>query len=236
MQRNKKKTIINSEYNIIFIVICCFSALCDNFFFMICFCFSFFGNSDNDASVTKQKNNNNNDDEIKRKEVKITQLLYQYILNNETNKFIQMIEKISNNNGLNLDNILNNNKIGNNQSYLIIEAASYNNLSIVKTLLQHNINVNVKRNDNIGATNAIYGACYNNNTQMCQLLMKYGSNPNIIDKKTNQTPMHIAAYKGNVEIMKLLLNDNNVFKYTFDWVKFAYVLYYIILYYIMLFV
>ena len=64
-------------------------------------------------------------------------------------------------------------------------------------------------------------ACSNNNVLILELLMKYGANPNIITNDEQQsTTMIQAASTGNIDLIKMLLNVNNKYKYSFNWVCF----------------
>ena len=54
--------------------------------------------------------------------------------------------------------------------------------------------------------------------------MKYGADPNVIPTdETGATTMIRAARAGNIDSIKTLLNINNEYKYSFDWVCFFYV-------------
>ena len=65
----------------------------------------------------------------------------------------------------------------------------------------------------------LYWACINNNLLMCELLMMNQSNPNIISCDQYQyTTMLKASFSGNLSTIKCLLNENESYKFTFDWV------------------
>ena len=67
--------------------------------------------------------------------------------------------------------------------------------------------------------NAIYAACLRNNIQMVDTLMSRGADPNIIPNDgSEQTTMISTAFSGNLSIFKMLLNIENKYKYSFDWV------------------
>ena len=62
-------------------------------------------------------------------------------------------------------------------------------------------------------------ACENNNMSMIELLMLNGANPNIITNDEHElTTMISTAFEGNLSIFKVLLNVENKYKYSFDWV------------------
>ena len=62
-------------------------------------------------------------------------------------------------------------------------------------------------------------ACSNNNLLMCEQLMMNQSNPNmIICDQYQQTTMLQASSKGNLSMIKCLLNEEKLYKFTFDWV------------------
>ena len=58
----------------------------------------------------------------------------------------------------------------------------------------------------------IHKACWTNNIEMVKLLLKYGGDPNVVEKRKgkyrNMTTMHIAALNSNVKMMKLLIESN----------------------------
>ena len=66
---------------------------------------------------------------------------------------------------------------------------------------------------------AIYHACLQNNTQLVEILMENGANPNVVNEATNTTPFFPAGREGNYEMMKILLNVSGKYKHTFDWVS-----------------
>ena len=66
--------------------------------------------------------------------------------------------------------------------------------------------------------NALYIACDENNSEMCQLLMENGCNPNCISKTYKTTCLIKAAAMGNKQITKMLLNLDKKFTHSFDWV------------------
>ena len=47
--------------------------------------------------------------------------------------------------------------------------------------------------------------------------MKYGANPNSLDSDRSTT-MHHAAMHSNIDMIKILLNVNNEYKNSFNWV------------------
>ena len=54
---------------------------------------------------------------------------------------------------------------------------------------------------------------------MVELLMSNGANPNIIPNDgRSATTMMLAAFKGNLSLIKVLLNVENKYKYGFNWV------------------
>ena len=115
-----------------------------------------------------------------------------------------------------------------NDTYLIVEAAKYNNLSMVKQLVEHH--VNISSTDANGRT-ALYLSCYYNNDKMCEYLMAHGADPNIVTS-SKSTPFTYAAFKGNLKMMKYLFNEEKKFCHSFDWVRLssAWLLLFLLLY------
>ena len=160
----------------------------------------------------KQKDNDGNihDTMLTYKEYQLRTELMDMLWGNKTNDFKQLIEKIKLNSMVNLQKILD----SQDHNFLIIIAASKNNLDIIKILIENKCNINVIDEHN---RNAIFAACYNNNTQMCKFLMENGADPNCVTKG-NETTLSRAAGKGNKQMMQILLNIDNKFQRSFDWV------------------
>lgn len=107
---------------------------------------------------------------------------------------------------------------------LMIEAAITSNLNIANILIESGCDINVRNEKN---QNAVSRACWNNDIEMCKFLLQHGGDPNCITKN-NATCLSVAASKGNKQIMKCLLNVDNNFEHSFNWVcnRISYVYFY----------
>lgn len=83
----------------------------------------------------------------------------------------------------------------------LIKASEVGNIDIVKFLVEHGAEVNIK---DPWDTTPIYAACRERNLEVVKYLIEEGAN---INKKINSgwTPLHTAVYNGDFQIVKLLL-------------------------------
>ncbi len=96
----------------------------------------------------------------------------------------------------------------------LIRAYNENQYETLKKLLELKENPNLWR-DKKGET-LLHYACADGKEKMLKLLLKYGANPNLQGTdEWNYTPIHWAAQKGNVEIIKLIANKSKI-KVNFD--------------------
>ena len=62
-------------------------------------------------------------------------------------------------------------------------------------------------------------ACDGNNAAILELLMKHGCDPNVIpDDENKLTSMIKAGFKGNLSLIKTLINADGKYKSSFNWV------------------
>lgn len=173
------------------------------------------------AVKTKKDSDLDEKDNVNRKDGSnaILGKLMRFVKRNNVRQFNALFEQVtsnSNDDGSNLKQLLD---TAINEEYLIVEAAAYNHLSIVKQLVKHDVNVLATDKNN---RSALLRSCFNNNIEMCEYLMLHGADPNIVDSKDNTTPLISAAIKGNLKIIEYLFNDEKMFKHSFDWVYSVY--------------
>lgn len=82
-------------------------------------------------------------------------------------------------------------------------AAYLGQKEVVDYLLQHNADPNKKAN-NGSKVNALHAALAYNDTGICELLLKHGANVNM-PQSQGIMPLHSAAHRGNLEMVKLLV-------------------------------
>ena len=58
---------------------------------------------------------------------------------------------------------------------------------------------------NAGEWNALMSAAENNQIAMVKFLLKHGADANAVMSSTNWGPLHVAAKRGNAEVLELLL-------------------------------
>ena len=137
-----------------------------------------------------------------------------YVSSNNTQQFNQFFDEIvskSKKSNVNLKTLVNID-LPIHGDYLIIKAAAQNNLIIVKRLIKQQANVSVI-DSGLFSKNALYYACRNSNSEMCELIMMHGGDPNM-----QADSLTCAAFLGNLKIMKYLFNDEKRFKCSYDWV------------------
>jgi ankyrin repeat protein len=92
---------------------------------------------------------------------------------------------------------------------ILLKLAKYNNVKMVKMLLDNNADVDVS--DIEGGT-ALHYACYNGHEEIVNLLLMNGADINCKDDR-GWTPLHVAAQRNQVECIKILLEygaDKNI--------------------------
>ncbi|XP_070141304.1 protein phosphatase 1 regulatory subunit 16A isoform X2 [Drosophila kikkawai] len=86
-------------------------------------------------------------------------------------------------------------------SVVLLEAASRNDMPEVAALLQHGITPDAANEDGL---TAMHQACIDNNMEMLQLLLEYGANVDAQDSD-KWTPLHAAATCGHLELVRILI-------------------------------
>ncbi|XP_050742382.1 protein phosphatase 1 regulatory subunit 16A isoform X2 [Drosophila biarmipes] len=86
-------------------------------------------------------------------------------------------------------------------SVVLLEAASRNDMPEVAALLQHGITPDAANEDGL---TAMHQACIDNNVEMLQLLLEYGANVDAQDSD-KWTPLHAAATCGHLELVRILI-------------------------------
>ena len=76
-------------------------------------------------------------------------------------------------------------------------------LDVVKLLLEHDVDPNVKDND--GRT-LVLRAAKRGNVDIVKLLLEHGANPNIQENKYGYTPLHYAVKNYRVGVARVLLD------------------------------
>lgn len=149
--------------------------------------------------------------------------LFEFVKNGATNEFKKELARIkhktSSGGETKLEDILNKAVVEEEKDEfpLLVYAARKNHIEIVKILLENKVDVNCVSSKNVSA---LIEACMNNNLVMSQLLMENGANPNYIfeGKKGKSHIMVHVAFTGNLQLMKLIINLDQKYKYSFDWV------------------
>ncbi|KAH8373348.1 hypothetical protein KR009_001289 [Drosophila setifemur] len=86
-------------------------------------------------------------------------------------------------------------------SVVVLEAASRNDMPEVAALLQHGITPDAANEDGL---TAMHQACIDNNVEMLQLLLEYGANVDAQDSD-KWTPLHAAATCGHLDLVRILI-------------------------------
>ncbi|EDW79051.2 uncharacterized protein Dwil_GK12231 [Drosophila willistoni] len=86
-------------------------------------------------------------------------------------------------------------------SVVLLEAASRNDMPEVAALLQHGITPDAANEDGL---TAMHQACIDNNVDMLRLLLEYGANVDAQDSD-KWTPLHAAATCGHLELVRILI-------------------------------
>ncbi|XP_017843488.2 protein phosphatase 1 regulatory subunit 16A isoform X2 [Drosophila busckii] len=89
-------------------------------------------------------------------------------------------------------------------SVVLLEAASRNDMPEVAALLQHGITPNAANEDGL---TALHQCCIDNNVEMLRLLLDYGANVDAQDSD-KWTPLHAAATCGHLELVRILIRHN----------------------------
>ena len=88
---------------------------------------------------------------------------------------------------------------------LFFEAIREGNLSMVKLMLEHGADPNVKNEEGVTAFHrSMFGL--KKNAEVTKILIAQGANPNILPPNYNNTPLHEYAAFGHIEDVKLLLS------------------------------
>ncbi|XP_030372839.1 protein phosphatase 1 regulatory subunit 16A isoform X2 [Scaptodrosophila lebanonensis] len=86
-------------------------------------------------------------------------------------------------------------------SVVLLEAASRNDMQEVAALLQHGITPDAANEDGL---TALHQCCIDNNVDMLRLLLEYGANVDAQDSD-KWTPLHAAATCGHLELVRILI-------------------------------
>lgn len=93
-------------------------------------------------------------------------------------------------------------KLTDEQARTILDSAAYQGqTNIVRILLDRGWDVKGKKGGNALDSAACFGF-----TDVVELLLAHGADPNIVDEKTNQTPLGWASYGGHTDCVKILLD------------------------------
>jgi len=87
------------------------------------------------------------------------------------------------------------------------KAVKKDNLSAVKLLLEQEIDIDAKNNNE---ETALYMASSRGNRQIVKLLLEQGADINVKNDNHHYTALHIAAYFDKIEILKLLLEQEKI--------------------------
>ncbi|XP_017863232.1 PREDICTED: protein phosphatase 1 regulatory inhibitor subunit 16B isoform X2 [Drosophila arizonae] len=89
-------------------------------------------------------------------------------------------------------------------SVVLLEAASRNDMPEVAALLQNGITPDAANEDGL---TALHQCCIDNNVDMLRLLLDYGANVDAQDSD-KWTPLHAAATCGHLELVRILIRHN----------------------------
>ncbi|XP_062132885.1 protein phosphatase 1 regulatory subunit 16A isoform X2 [Drosophila sulfurigaster albostrigata] len=89
-------------------------------------------------------------------------------------------------------------------SVVLLEAASRNDMPEVAALLQHGITPDAANEDGL---TALHQCCIDNNVDMLRLLLDYGANVDSQDSD-KWTPLHAAATCGHLDLVRILIRHN----------------------------
>ncbi|KAI8122188.1 Protein phosphatase 1 regulatory subunit 16A [Lucilia cuprina] len=87
-------------------------------------------------------------------------------------------------------------------SVVLLEAASRNDMHEVAELLEHGITPDAANEDGL---TALHQCCIDNNVEMLKLLLEYGANVDAQDSD-KWTPLHAAATCGHLELVRILID------------------------------
>ncbi|XP_037934981.1 protein phosphatase 1 regulatory subunit 16A isoform X2 [Teleopsis dalmanni] len=87
-------------------------------------------------------------------------------------------------------------------SVVLLEAASRNDMQEVAELLEHDITPDAANEDGL---TALHQCCIDNNVEMLKLLLEYGANVDAQDSD-KWTPLHAAATCGHLELVRILID------------------------------
>ncbi|XP_059226781.1 protein phosphatase 1 regulatory subunit 16A isoform X2 [Stomoxys calcitrans] len=87
-------------------------------------------------------------------------------------------------------------------SVVLLEAASRNDMQEVAELLEHGITPDAANEDGL---TALHQCCIDNNVEMLRLLLEYGANVDAQDSD-KWTPLHAAATCGHLDLVRILID------------------------------
>lgn len=89
-------------------------------------------------------------------------------------------------------------------SVVLLEAASRNDMQEVAELLERGITPDAANEDGL---TALHQCCIDNNVEMLRLLLSYGANVDAQDSD-KWTPLHAAATCGHLDLVRILIEHN----------------------------
>jgi ankyrin repeat protein len=138
--------------------------------------------------IARGANVNYENSKLKTPLILSTELIYPYDLN-----MCKMLLK----NGAQV------NKVTQNLNTCLLSASKFGNLDLIKLLINANANLNAQFND--GAT-CLMRACYYNNKDVAKYLLDHGA---LVEMRNvrQETASYIASFRGNYEILQMLVED-----------------------------
>ena len=87
----------------------------------------------------------------------------------------------------------------------IVAAAQQNNIEILKAALSIDGAAKINDNSGMGGMSALHWSAKNGNTEITELLLDAGADPNVTSK-IGKTPVTVAAESGEVEVLSILID------------------------------